>query len=201
VPLGVPGVHPQQVGGEQGRFLAALAGLDLDDHVLGVVRVPRDQQLGQPLFQHWQRAGQRLRLGRERGVLGGELAGRGKILPRLVQFAGRLVDRDQLGEPPADPPGGVLVGVDRRVGEPLLQVRVLVEERGQPLTAHLPAPSPSTRTCLTEISSDGNQRRTARRLGHRSNPAGLGPDTTRRLGHRSDPRRGWRPGDPRRDQA
>ena len=54
VPLGVPQVHPQQVAGEQRRLLAALAGLDLQDHVLGVVRVARDQQLGEALLERRQ---------------------------------------------------------------------------------------------------------------------------------------------------
>ena len=40
-PLGVPQVHPQQVAGEQGGLLAALAGLDLEDHVAVVVGVAR----------------------------------------------------------------------------------------------------------------------------------------------------------------
>ena len=43
-PLGVAQVHPQQVAGEQRRLLAALARLDLDDHVLVVGRVARQQQ-------------------------------------------------------------------------------------------------------------------------------------------------------------
>ena len=48
--LGVPGVHPQQVAGEQRRLLAALAGLDLEDRVLVVGRVARHQQVAQPLL-------------------------------------------------------------------------------------------------------------------------------------------------------
>ena len=46
-PLRVAQVHPQQVAGEQRRLLAALPGLDLDDHVLGVVGVARGEQLGE----------------------------------------------------------------------------------------------------------------------------------------------------------
>ena len=42
--LGVPGVHAQQVAGEQRRLLAALAGLHLEDRVLVVGRVARHQQ-------------------------------------------------------------------------------------------------------------------------------------------------------------
>ena len=43
-PLGVAQVHPQQVAGEQRRLLAALARLDLEDDVLVVVGVARQQQ-------------------------------------------------------------------------------------------------------------------------------------------------------------
>ena len=46
--LGVAGVHAGQVPGEQGRLLAALAGLDLDDDVTGVVRVARDEHVVEP---------------------------------------------------------------------------------------------------------------------------------------------------------
>ena len=49
-PLGVAGVHPQQVAGEQRRLLAALAGLDLQQRVLGVGRVAGHQEVPQPLL-------------------------------------------------------------------------------------------------------------------------------------------------------
>ncbi len=39
VPLGVPDVHPGQIGGEQRGFLAALPRLHLEHHVVTVVRV------------------------------------------------------------------------------------------------------------------------------------------------------------------
>ena len=47
VPLGVSDVHARQVGGEQCRLLAALAGLDLEHDVVGVVRVTGCEQIGQ----------------------------------------------------------------------------------------------------------------------------------------------------------
>ncbi len=81
-------------------------------------------------------AGDGLRLGGERRVLGGQLARGGQVGAGLLQLAGRLVQRDQFGVPAADPPGGALVGVDGRVGQPPLQLGVLVEEGGQALTAH-----------------------------------------------------------------
>src|SRR5579884_402276 len=42
--VGPAGVHPEEVGREQGRLLAALRGLDLHHHVAGVVRVPGEEQ-------------------------------------------------------------------------------------------------------------------------------------------------------------
>ena len=51
VPLGVAGVHPEQLGREQRRLLAAGAGADLDDDVPVVVRVARQQQDAQRLEQ------------------------------------------------------------------------------------------------------------------------------------------------------
>src|SRR5262249_679596 len=44
--LGVPQVHAQQVGREQGRLLAPFPRLDLEQDVLAVVGVARRQQLG-----------------------------------------------------------------------------------------------------------------------------------------------------------
>jgi hypothetical protein len=63
--LGVAQVHPQQVAGEQRRLLAALPGLDLQDHVLAVVRITRQQQLAQLVLQRALPDGQLGRLGRE----------------------------------------------------------------------------------------------------------------------------------------
>ena len=59
VPFRVPQVHPQQITGEQRRLLAALAGLDLDDDVLGVIRIPWGEQAGQLRLQLVDLVGQR----------------------------------------------------------------------------------------------------------------------------------------------
>src|SRR5450756_1211829 len=42
-PFGIAQVHPEQVAREEGGLLAALTGLDLHDHVPGVVRVSRHE--------------------------------------------------------------------------------------------------------------------------------------------------------------
>jgi hypothetical protein len=43
VPFGVPDVHAGEVGGEQRRLLATLAGLHFEHDVVGIVRVARCQ--------------------------------------------------------------------------------------------------------------------------------------------------------------
>jgi hypothetical protein len=47
VALRVADVHPGQIGGEQRRFLTALAGLDLEDDVVAIVRVARRKEVGE----------------------------------------------------------------------------------------------------------------------------------------------------------
>ena len=73
LPLGVPQVHAQQVSREQRRLLAALAGLDLEDDVLGVERVARHEQVLEPLLKLGLAAGELLGLLGERRVLAGQL--------------------------------------------------------------------------------------------------------------------------------
>ena len=49
--LGVALVHPEQVAGPEVGLVAALGAADLDDHVLAVVGVPRDEQLLEVLLE------------------------------------------------------------------------------------------------------------------------------------------------------
>ena len=72
-------------------------------------------------------------LGGEGRVLAGELAGGGEVAAGLVERAGGLDQRGELGVAPAQPPGAGLVGVHRRVGELLLQGGVLGEQGAQPV--------------------------------------------------------------------
>ena len=44
LPLGVPGIHPEEIAGEQRRLVSTGARPDFEDHVLLVVRILRDQQ-------------------------------------------------------------------------------------------------------------------------------------------------------------
>src|SRR6185437_14513741 len=69
VPLGVPQVHPEQVGGEKRGLLAALTRLYLEDGVPVVVGVLGYEQHTQPVLELSAAAGQFLRLRRERGIL------------------------------------------------------------------------------------------------------------------------------------
>ena len=53
--VGVAGVHPKEVGGEQSRLFAAGSGTDLEDDVLVVVGVLGQQQKRELLLQILQR--------------------------------------------------------------------------------------------------------------------------------------------------
>ena len=88
--LGVPQVHPQQVAGEQRRLLAALARLDLDDHVLGVVGIARGEQLGQPVLQLGDPVGETLGLVGEAGVHRRQFARRLQVAAGRVEIGGAV---------------------------------------------------------------------------------------------------------------
>ena len=81
--LGVAGVHPEQVAGEQGRLLPALARLDLEERVLAVGGVARHQEAAEPLAGHLAAGRELVGLLREGGVLRGELAGRLDVVAEL----------------------------------------------------------------------------------------------------------------------
>ena len=168
--LGVPEVHPQQVAGEQRRLLAALARLDLEDDVLAVVRVARHEQPPQPLLEL---AAPRLQLGRPprrtpaSSAASSRAASRSSSAARSSRWSRRSA---QLGVPLAERAGQGLVGVDGRVGEPLLELGVfadqIVEIRTSvswPVRSRATAPAPTERS-----------RRPARRAtGRPFAPAGL----------------------------
>ncbi len=126
--LRVAEVHPQQVPGEQRRLLTALARLDLKDHVLVVVGVARDQQQPQVLGEFVAPLLQRLDLGVEVRVVGGQLAGGLDVLAGLPPGAVGGGDRGQLGVALGEPARLALVRVDRRIRQPLLENRVLAQE-------------------------------------------------------------------------
>ena len=88
--LGVPQVHPQQVAGEQRGFLAALPRLDLDHHVLAVVRVARGEQFTQFGLQFGDPLRDRGGLVGEARVLVGQLAGGLEIAPGLLELVGHV---------------------------------------------------------------------------------------------------------------
>src|SRR5690606_7970652 len=49
--LGITRVHPQQVGSEDARLVAARPGANFDEDVLVVARILGDEQRAQPTFQ------------------------------------------------------------------------------------------------------------------------------------------------------
>lgn len=126
--LGVAQVHAQQVAGEQRRLVAARARLDLQDDVLVVTRVARHQQQAQFLGQLLALLLQLLDLGGEVGVVGGQLARGFDVVAGLLPGAVRGDDRGQLGVALVQLARVRLIGVDRRVGELLLQIGVLGDE-------------------------------------------------------------------------
>ena len=128
LPLGVAGVHAGQVGGEQRRLLTTLTGLDLDDDVAGVVRIPGHKDLAQVLPGSGLGGLQGRHLGGEVRILRGQLAGVGQV------GAGRLPgpvgghDPAQLGVAAPQPTHGTWIG-GRGPGHLGLDVRVLGQER------------------------------------------------------------------------
>jgi hypothetical protein len=84
--LGVAQVHPQQVAGEEGRLLAALTRLDLEDDVAVVVGVARDEQAAQSVLG-----------GGERGLQGGDLLGEGRVLRGELARGPEVVARGHPG--------------------------------------------------------------------------------------------------------
>ena len=114
--LGVAQVHPQQVAGEQGRLLAALPGLDLEDDVAVVVGVARDEQPAQRAPRP-RRAAPRARAPPRRTTASSAASSRAaaevvaRPLPRVVGGDGRgqrgipLVQRARRGPGRRAPPG------------------------------------------------------------------------------------------------
>jgi hypothetical protein len=125
--LGVAGVHPDEIAGEQGALVPALARLDLEDDVLAVGRVARHEQVADAGVEQVHPLGELLGLGGHLRVLVRHLAGRLEVgLHRLLLADGRD-QRAELGVAPAQLAGARLVGVHRRVGQLRLEVGVLAE--------------------------------------------------------------------------
>jgi hypothetical protein len=113
--------YAQQVGGEQRRLLAALAALDLHDHVAAVVGITRDEQAAQLLLRGRETLLEPGDLGGERLVLFGQLTRGGEVVDGLLPCGMGRGDLAQLGVAPVDllrTPG---IRMDGRVGELLGQ--------------------------------------------------------------------------------
>src|ERR671930_2013394 len=118
--VGPAEVHPEQLAGEQRRFLAAGAGADLEDHVPFVVRIARHEEhpelLGQGCLATLQ--GRHL-VARERPKLlvrprVAELAGTLELLSDRQQRAVRLDDRLEPSEFPPEPSELIRIAGDLR---------------------------------------------------------------------------------------
>ena len=129
VPFGVPDVHASQVGGEQRRLFAALAGLHLEHDVVGVVGVAGGEQIRQLGVELGDLGGQLGHLVGERRVVGGEFLGGLEITSGRFELAVGGHDRRDLREAPAHLAGGGGVRVQFGIGQPLFQLAVLGENR------------------------------------------------------------------------
>src|SRR5581483_5846997 len=136
---GVGLVHADEVPGEEVGLLAALGAAYLEDHVLVVVRVLREEQHLEPPLEVGHR---RLLLGHllpghlpQLGVaLGAEhLLGVVELAAGAAQLPERLDDRLQLGVAPARRPLGVLVARGVDVGQARLEGVELALQVGQTL--------------------------------------------------------------------
>ena len=178
-PLGVAQVHPQQVAGEQRRLLAALARLDLDDHVLAVVRVARDEQLGEPASPVRStrcvpaRRPRRRRLGPRRPARGRRLRS-----PRAASSSRAAADdRGQLGVAPAQPAGRAWSACTAGSASALLELGVLGEQlrRAAPCIG-----APAAARCSSGVrgrsvqTANGARRTSVGRRGRRSYLAAAG---------------------------
>src|SRR5690606_16014143 len=108
--------------------VAARARLDLEDDVLVVAGVARDEEQAERLGELLALLLQLLDLGGEVGVVGGQFARGLDVVAGLLAGAVRGDDRGEFGVTLVQPARVGLVGVDRRVGELLLQGGVLGDE-------------------------------------------------------------------------
>ena len=125
-PVGVPDVHVEEVLGEQVRLLASLGAADLDDHVLVVVRVAREEQHLQVLLDA---GGGRLRL--LRLVAHPELLGHRQVVQRAPVGPVRLHDRLELLPATAELAERTLVGQHGRIVHPVRDLGELLLQAGQ----------------------------------------------------------------------
>ena len=128
LPLGVAQVHAQQVAGEQRGLLAALPRLDLEDHVLVVVGVARQQQLAQLVRELVAARLQRRDLGpKDSSSRRARARPRGRRRPAARPWYVATIGRE-LRVAPAQLAWRGRVGVHRRIGQLLLQLGVLAEQ-------------------------------------------------------------------------
>jgi hypothetical protein len=126
--LGVADVHPEELLGEEGGLVAARPGPDLEDDVLAVVRVLREEEDADLLLQRGDGLLQAVGFGLghlAELVAGGErlehLERAGEVGLRLPQLAHLLDDGRDLPHRPVDLRRLLVVGGDVRAAEPLLE--------------------------------------------------------------------------------
>ncbi len=137
-PLGVADVHPEQLLGEEGGLVAAGPGADLEDDVLAVVRVLREEEdpdlLLERLDPDLERVGLGLRHVAElvaRGERVEHLPGAGEVGLRLAQLADLLHDGGDLPHRAVDLRRLLVIGGDVGAPEALLERRVASLDLGE----------------------------------------------------------------------
>jgi hypothetical protein len=126
--LGVAQVHPQQVAGEEGRLLAPLPRLDLEDRVAVVVGVARHEQAAQVLLRVGGGGLQAGQLRDEGLVLEGQLPRRGEVALGALELPVCRHGGGQRGIPLVEGAHEGLVGVHGGIGETSLELGVLLED-------------------------------------------------------------------------
>ena len=204
--LGVAGVHASQVRGEERRLLTALARLDLNDDVAGVVGVAGHQHLAQAIGGSGLGLGESRKLRGEIGVVGSELTGVIEVGRGVPPCAMGCHDPPELGVAASQAAHGARVGGDGGVGHVPLQVGVLGQQRfdgGEVLAHSVLGASVWAENCVenrsrcgtgpisarstTDLDAEVNRSRRGVRPISRRNSTDLGETRRRRRGSRGAP--------------
>ena len=123
--VGIAQVHAQQVAREEGRFFATLPRLDLEDDVLAVEGVTRDEEFAQPLGNFLAARVEHVRFVGESGVDISELTRCRNVVTEGEPHPVRLDGRAQLSMATSQATRLGGIGMDCRISQALLDRGVL----------------------------------------------------------------------------
>ena len=124
----VAGVHPQEVGSEQGSLVAAFTALDFQDHVAGVVRIAGNEQPPEFGRRNFQRLLQLRHLGCELGILVRHLLGSSKVILDRFPLVVGLNNAIELSRTAPQFPGKPLVSINSRIPQLRLDSIMLIKQ-------------------------------------------------------------------------